>query len=63
MNTFVIPVVTLTITALLGLFVLRNSPDDEERAPINRRSNWVYLIRGIVDPARYGPDQFYFLRY
>ena len=39
MNTFVIPVVTLAIMALLGLFVLRNSPDDENRAPINRRSN------------------------
>jgi len=39
MNTFVIPVVTLTIMALLGVFLLRKSPDDENRALVRRRSD------------------------
>lgn len=30
MNTFVIPIVTLTIMALLGVFVLRNPSDDDD---------------------------------
>ncbi|WP_306152989.1 hypothetical protein [Roseovarius sp. MMSF_3281] len=29
MNTFVIPIVTLTLMALLGVFVLRHPSDDE----------------------------------
>jgi len=31
MNTFVIPIVTLTIMALLGLRVMRDHPEDEDR--------------------------------
>lgn len=30
MNTFVIPIVTLTLMALLGVFVLRNNASDED---------------------------------
>jgi len=30
MNTFVIPIVTLTIMALLGVFVLRNPSDNDD---------------------------------
>ena len=30
MNTFVIPIVTLTIMALVGLRLMRNSPEDED---------------------------------
>jgi hypothetical protein len=29
MNTFVIPIVTLTLMALLGVYVLRNRTDDD----------------------------------
>jgi len=29
MNTFVIPILTLTLMALLGVYVLRNRSDDE----------------------------------
>ncbi len=36
MNTFVIPIVTLTVMALLGVFVLRNNPEDEDREHARR---------------------------
>ena len=36
MNTFVIPIVTLTLMALLGLFILRNNAKDEDKRESRR---------------------------